>query len=687
MTTDEFSERRMHVPRVHPWRAAVSAVLLGTVAPTLVAQSGPAYAGAEWAAPGGDWAATRFSTLSQITTTNLARLGGAWVFDLPDEQVSKAPMMVEDGRLFVTTSRGTIFALDPGTGERRWTYEPETPYSGNRGVGIGEGLLFTGLRDSSVVAISQETGRPVWTFRPPPHIPSQGISTAPAYGNGVVVAGVSFGDNFLRGRALGVDAKTGRFLWSFEVVPAPGEPGHETWPPDSDVWKYGGGAIWTTPSVDAELGLVYLETGNAVPQWGGELRAGDNLFNDSVVALDLETGERRWHFQLIHHDIWEHDVSTPLVLYDATIGGRLRRVLVAMRTDGILFVLDRATGEPVLPVEERPVKQDASLKTSATQPFTIGVDRIGPECVEKATIPEGFEAGCYFDPIRADMPNTMLPHMNMRQSPMAYSPETGYLYATACVNPAWIRRDETGWAFVRPVRVPGGQPHGLMAAIDAATGSVVWERRLAYAACQNGAGATATAGGLVFHIEADGHFQAYHARTGDLLWQFQTGEVGLPAGAGPGGGPAVVYEHEGEQYVAVVMNRAVWAFKLGGALPPRAAPEAPDTTIGWNGPIADQATIALGSVTTFDIESADRQVTWTDPYGVSPARTRTKAGAVVTFTNTTNMPHTVTSRDGSWSVGLVAPGESRQTPFATPGTYEFVCADHPWSVGQLIVEP
>ena len=130
------------------------------------------------------------------------------------------------------------------------------------------------------------------------------------------------------------------------MVPGPGEPGHETWPQDSDIWKYGGGALWTTPSVDAELGLVYLETGNAVPQWGGELRPGNNLFNNSVVALELKTGKIRWYQQLIHHDIWEHDVSTPLVMYDAMVGGQMRKVLAAMRTDGVSSFTASPPGRP-----------------------------------------------------------------------------------------------------------------------------------------------------------------------------------------------------------------------------------------------------------------------------------------------------------------------------------------------------
>ena len=169
------------------------------------------------------------------------------------------------------------------------------------------------------------------------------------------------------------------------------------------------------------------------------------------------------------------------------------------------------------------------------------------------------------------MPNHYMPHMNMRQTPMAYSPATGYLYASVCVNPAWIRRAETPWAFVRPTRLPGQQQHGFMTAIDARTGKTVWNKRVAYAGCEGGGGATATAGGLVFHVEPDGNFQAYSAKTGDVVWQFQTGDVGFGGGAGPGGGPAVTYESDGVQYVALTMNHVVWAFKRGGTLPPRPA--------------------------------------------------------------------------------------------------------------------
>jgi alcohol dehydrogenase (cytochrome c) len=662
-------------------------VVMGVLAGVLrSAGNGPVYSGKEWGAPGGDWASTRYSTLAELDTANVRTLGGAWVVDLPERQSSKAPLLVKDGRMFVTTTAGQILALDPATGKSLWAFKPDTPFGGSRGIGIGDGLLFAGLRDSTVIAISQQTGEVVWRHQREAGIPAQGISTAPAYGNGVVVAVVSGGDNFARGRAFGLDAKTGSHLWNFEVVPGPGEKGHETWPADSDIWKYGGGAIWTSPSVDADLGLVYLETGNSVPQWGGELRPGNNLFNNSVVALDLKSGEMRWFYQLVHHDIWEHDVGTPLVLYDTTIGGRMRKVLLAMRTDGVPFFLDRETGAPVVPVEERAVKQDAFLKTSPTQPFTVGADRVGPACVDKNMIPPGFEAGCYFDPIRVDMPNHYMPHMNMRQTPMAYSPATGYVYASVCVNPAWIRRAVTPWAFVRPTRLPGQQQHGFMTAIDSRTGKTVWQKRVAYAGCEGGGGATATAGGLVFHVEPDGNFQAYSAKTGDVVWQFQTGDVGFGGGAGPGGGPAVTYETGGVQYVALTMNHSVWAFKRGGAVPPRPAAPPPPTTLEWEGRLEDTSAIQLGTVSAFNIATAGRKEEWANDYGVTPPRVRTTAGMAVTWTNTSKVVHTLTARDGSWTTGAIKPGESGSVTIGKAGTYEYICKEHPWTIGQVVVQ-
>src|SRR6185436_17954728 len=170
---------------------------------------------------------------------------------------------------------------------------------------------------------------------------------------------------------------TGKKAWEFFVVPGPEDAGHETWPP-SDSWKTGGGAIWLVGAADPDLGLVYFGTGNGVPQYAGDTRAGDNLYLCSVVALEIKTGKLRWHYQTIRHDIWEADIAESPVLFDTQIGGRARKGIAAMRTDGYLFMLDRETGKPLMQMEERKVRQDARSHTVASQPYPVGADGLQP---------------------------------------------------------------------------------------------------------------------------------------------------------------------------------------------------------------------------------------------------------------------------------------------------------------------
>ncbi len=668
-----------------------AALVLGAVAaPSTVfvqsAQDGRTHASRDWPAPGGDWGTSRYSTLNQINTGNVQRLGGAWVTELPNGESSRSYPVISNGLMFMTTSRGRVLALNPETGATVWSYTHEAGgYGGNRGVGLGEGLLFAGLSDSTVIAIDQQTGKLAWTAPRDPSLPVQGMTAQPVYGGGVVVATVSGADNFARGRAIAYDAKTGKQLWVFDVVPAPGQPGYDTWPQGSDIWKYGGDAIWTIPSIDADLGLVFVATGNAVPQFGGELRPGDNLFTNSVVALELKTGKVRWHYQLVHHDIWEHDVSTGPVLYDAMVDGKPRKAIAIARTDGYFFLLDRATGKPVLPIEERAVKQDAKMFTSPTQPFPVNADRVGPGCALREQVPDGWEVGCYFDPVRTDMANVFLPHMTLRHAPVAYSPQTRYLYAAACVRPKWIRRAESPWIFITPARVPGVSQYGLLAAIDTATNRIAWQQKTTYAECA-GSGATVTAGGLMLHNTPDGKLQVYDAKSGERLWQFETGDVGVAGGNGNVGGPIAVYEVNGQQHIAFVMNRQVWAFKLGGTVPPRPAPRPLPVVDGWEGRVEDVTTIRLGTETVNNIRNANREEPWANPWAIAPARARIKSGVPVTFTNTTGVAHTLRARDGSWTTGTIAAGSSASVTVAKPGSYEYVCNEHPWSIGQLTVE-
>jgi plastocyanin len=187
-------------------------------------------------------------------------------------------------------------------------------------------------------------------------------------------------------------------------------------------------------------------------------------------------------------------------------------------------------------------------------------------------------------------------------------------------------------------------------------------------------------------VEPDGVFQAWDARTGDILWRFQTGQIGLPGGAGPGGGSAAVYQAGGEQFVALTMNRLVWAFKLGGTVPPRDAPPAPPTSIPWSGTVEQTAAVTLGTSTTYTIASASRRVVWDNDYALSPARIRVAAGTTVTWTNASKRTHTLAARDGSWTTKVIAPGGSGSATVARPGTYEYICTEHPWSIGQMVVE-
>ena len=668
------------------WMVTLGMTLLaGFVAATVNAQSdadwrGPA--GAEWQIYGGDWGNTRYSALAEIDRGNIRELGGAWTVQLPPGVTSRAAPIVKDGTMYVTAGP-RVLALDPATGATLWEWTSARGQPDNRGVSLGEDLVLVPA-GPEVVALRQATGEEVWSYRPEP---PQSTKTT-AYANGVVVVPITGADLFKRGRIVGLDVRTGEELWRFEIVPEPGEFGSETWPVDSDVWQYGGGAVWMPPSIDPDLGIAYLGSGNAVPQFAGRTRPGDNLFTMSVVAIDLTTGEYRWHFQLLRHDIWEFDQATPLILYDAMVDGKPRKSLAVMRTDGYLFMLDRETGDPIFPVENRPMKQDPSLATSATQPFPQGADRFGPECVDPALIPEGFRTGCYLDLWYPTDHNLTNPLLTARLAPMAYSPRTQRFYVTGCEYPSWVRRFdnyfEDGIFVVMPSKIPGSKGHGLIAAIDARTNRIAWQRQIPYPACA-GSGATVTAGDLVFHAHGNGEMQAYDAMSGELIWRFQTGSTrAINVVLGPGMSPVSVYELEGEQYVAAVMGDGVWAFKRGGTI----APGEPAVPTEWVAPFAgvirDTNTIDATSTVRHATEIAgQREVPY--EYGVNPMRTRVEVGVTVTWTNTGQESHTFVARDGSWRTAAMQPGESGSVTIQEPGTYEYICEDHPWTIAQLIV--
>lgn len=630
-----------------------------------------------WPVVGGDLGNRRFSALDQISTANISQVGAAWTRELEGGNPLGEPIII-DGRLFVTTAL-VAHALDAASGEVLWTYELPAPVQGlYKGMGSGDGMVFVGLSNSRIVALKQETGEEVWTgVIGDPDFARQGqfISGGPDYVDGLVISGLANGDYGIQGRIVALDAKTGEQVWRFNTVPFEGK-GSETWPQDHDDWKPGGSGVWMNGSVDPDAGLIYFGVGNPIPQWGGETREGDNLYSDSIVALDIKSGEVRWHFQTTHHDIWEADQGTPLVLYEAIVDGAPRPAIAVISTYGYLFQLDRVTGEPIWPVEERPVPQHARQKTSLTQPFPIGGDNIGPDCVPEDMIPSGFKAMCVYDPIDFDTPNAMYPILSTRAAPMAYSPETKTFYATGAIWPYWLRRYEDAKIFVSGTSAPGTKYRGLLAAMHGPTNSLVYEHQVPYRTQQNGAGFIATAGGLLFHGETDGLFIAYDIDTGEKIWSFQTGASANKT--------AATYEVGGEQYIAVSSGSGVWAFKLGGSIPEREAPPVPPEEVSFAGRIVptDEVTI---SPTIQDTGLEFTRETF-DEYAFSPRRVRVSVGDMLTWKNNGTLEKTIAAQDGSWSAGTIAPGKSGSVRFRTPGTYTYTAEEYPFMLGQLVVE-
>jgi len=669
------------------------------------AEDGRLPAGRNWPVVGGDWTNSRYSTLTQINMQTVKNLGGAWVSrKFEDGAASRSTPIIKDGLMFVTA--GTrVYALNAKTGDNVWSYQTDSRQGPKAldttgglvevlkighglpsppGVAVGDDVVFAGLTDGHVIALNEKTGEMEWSHQIGDEHPTRGqsVSAAPTYAVGMVIAGLANGDFGLRGKVVALDARTGHELWHFFTVPAPGEMGHDTWPKDSDIWMIGGGGVWQTCTVDPDLGMVYFVAGNAVPQYGGELRPGNNLFTNSVIALDLKTGKLRWYYQVVHHDLWDADIATALVLYDAQVGRRARKALAAIRPDGYLFLIDRETGKPLMPVEERLVPQSTFNKTAATQPFPAGADSLLPDySTWRDKIPSGFILGSAFTPPSmpppsADPPNILATGFGVRVAPMSYSPQTGYFYAQGMASLGLRRRSADPYYFGGSGRAPSAGSLGVFGAIDSRTNKIAWKKEVS-AAVLGRSGSLTTGGGLMFHGARDGNFQAFDAKTGDLLWEFQTGYGG-------GGGPPATYEIDGEQYVAIATGPTIWAFELGGTLQPLPAPRiSSESDQVFTGPIQDTDQIETSSLFRNSGDLGNRYAV--DGYSFNPFRASVKVGARVTWTNNGNTAHTIVAQDGSWTTGKLLPTAIGTVVFDKPGTYTYICKEHPWSYGQIIV--
>jgi quinohemoprotein ethanol dehydrogenase len=645
-------------------------------------------AGKEWLHVGGDRSNSRYSTLRQIARANVKELKGAWVTHLGSGLGAKYSLettpLVKDGVMYVTSGNDDVFALDARTGQLIWEHKSGLDQSintvccgwDNRGVALGEGKVFLGRLDGTFEALDAETGKRVWQSTIGRWQDGYTITTAPTYYNGTVYTGVSGGDRSARGKLTALDAKTGKELWHFWTAAGPDEKGGDTWPtpndPDPDrrnAYKQGGANIWQAPAIDPELGLIYFSTGQPGPDAIGEgiKRPGDNLFSSSIVALHLD-GSYAWHYQMVHHDLWDFDCPSPVVLFDRMYDGVMRKGIAEACKTGWIYILDRTNGKPLVGIDEKPVEQDKRVASAPTQPYPRG-DALIPQCPE--SLP-GWTTKCIFGVIY-DHPILMSPGGNggTNWAPMAYSQETGYLYVAAANRPQSRILRQLGKSVGPPI---GARYSGTFSAVDPLTNKIVWQKKTPYSIGQ-GSGALATAGGLVFHGEPSGNFQAYDSRNGDLLWEWQTG-----AGADA---PAVTYEVDGEQFVAIAVGGVsiqttsansdmIWAFSLKGSPGSRLAqfdaPKPPVNVIDFAGPVVEAKEIKLID------------------YDLSPARITVPAGTKVVFTNDGNEMHNAASSDaGGWDTGLMAKGQSVSVTFNRPGTYNFNCYPHPSMIGQIVV--
>ena len=351
----------------------------------------------------------------------------------------------------------------------------------------------------------------------------------------------------------------------------PGEFGHETWPVGSNVWQWGGAPCGATPAVDPELGLIYFSTGNPGPSLGGAARPGNNLFTDSVVALDVATGKYRWHFQEVHHDIWDYDAPNPIILFEARYNGRLRKGLAQAGKTGWVYILDRTNGKPLVGINEENVMQEPRQATSQTQPVPVG-DALVTQSI--AIAPEDHELvnhGRIFTPF-VEKARIYAPLAAVNWPPSAYDPRTNWMYICASEGANGARMDATQFApptFNKSFRggdyAGAGTPtSGIYSAVNLTTNRVVWQKRF-NDGCRSGS--LVTAGGLVFVGRNDGRVTALDTSNGERLWQFQTeAAVNSAFSTFVHKGQQMLVTYAGGGFVNAKKGDGVWLFGLNGTL-------------------------------------------------------------------------------------------------------------------------
>ena len=490
-----------------------------------------------------------YSPLTQINADNVSNLTPVWAFSTGVPEGHQSPPIVNDGVMFITTPGAQVYALDARTGEQLWRYRRQLPFDlmqlhpTNRGVGLYEDKVLVATVDTFVVALNARTGEVEWETAVEDYRHGYYMTLAPLVAGGNVMVGVSGGEFGIRGFVMALDADTGEIAWKTYTIPEPGEFGNDTWPGDS--WQTGGAPVWVTGTYDPELNQSYWGTGNPGP-WIGDVRPGDNLYTNSVLALDVTTGELKGYHQYHWNGSWDWDEVSPPILMDLERDGRVVKGLVHAGRNGYLWELER-TADGINFVGAKPY---------VTQNVFTSID---PETGRPEYDPEHKpETGnpAYFCPSLSGGKNW---------PPAAYSPQTGYLYIPANENLCSTLAGEEvtyreGQRFVGAdiqLHVAEGADHiGELQAWDMTTGEQIWTHEFEL---NNWGPVLVTAGGLVFAGGTpDRYFRAFDATSGDVLWQQRTnsGITAVPS----------TYSVDGVQYVAVQSGWGVDAQRMLGRI-------------------------------------------------------------------------------------------------------------------------
>jgi alcohol dehydrogenase (cytochrome c) len=479
-----------------------------------------------------------YSPLNQVNTKNVAKLQPVWGFSTGEAKVHESAPIVNNGVMFVSTPNNQVIALDAKTGNILWRYRRQrpngasVPHDTSRGVALYGDKVYYAAGEAVLVALDAKTGKEVWTAVVADNKSGYYISLAPLVAGGKVMVGASGGEFGIRGFVAAFDLETGKELWRTFTIPAPGEPGSETWP-KGDQWKTGGGPVWVTGNYDPETNLAFWGTGNGGP-WMGDQRPGDNLYTASTIALDVETGKIKGYHQYHPNDSWDWDEVSPPILVDYKRGGRTVKGLIDVARDGYLWFLERSSG-PIQFVEGKPyVHQNV---------FTKLDPETGRPEIDPAHKPgTGKEAEF--------CPNL---HGGKNWPPIAFSPQTRMIYIPAnnnlCGDTVGVPvqyvagRGFTGTGRGGPGSIyPGADHFGEVQAWNVDTGQKMWTHN--YARSPNWGAMMTTAGGLVFSGGTnDRKIHAFDASTGKLLWEYPT-PSGILA-------PPTSFMIDGKQYIAV----------------------------------------------------------------------------------------------------------------------------------------